>query len=67
MLSNIIIKSLNSEECVEMTATYRKLNLNKLKSRKHHVISSSTALKDVTPIKWSDEVLTGKKEIIISK
>lgn len=48
-----------------MTATYRKLNLNKLKSRKHHVISYNAALKDVTPIKWSNEILTGKKKMQI--
>lgn len=44
---------------------YRKLDKSKLKNRKRTVISSEQALKDITPINWSDEVLEGTKEDIV--
>lgn len=44
---------------------YRKLDKSKLKNRKRTVISSEQALKDVTPIEWSDNVLEGTKEDIV--
>lgn len=41
----------------------RRLNINKLRHEKNFVITSSDeALKDVTPINWSKEVLNGEKE-----
>jgi hypothetical protein len=43
----------------------RKLNLNKLNNKKHINISSKDALKDVVPFKWSNEILEGKKKIIV--
>lgn len=44
---------------------YRKLDQSKLKNRKRTVISSEQALKDTTPINWSDEVMEGTKEDIV--
>ena len=43
----------------------RKLNLDKLKNRKHIDISSKEALKNIVPIKWSKDILSGKKLIIM--
>jgi len=43
----------------------RKLNLNKLKNRPYRIISSEEALKNVTLFNWSNEVLNGRKKIII--
>jgi len=45
--------------------SYNSLDLNKLKSKKHTIISSKEALKDITPIEWSEDVLSGKKKVII--
>lgn len=44
---------------------YRKLDQSKLKNRKRTVISSEQALKDTTPINWSDEVMEGTKKDIV--
>ena len=43
----------------------RKLNLNKLKNRSYKIISSKEALKNVIPIEWNNDILNGKKKIII--
>lgn len=43
----------------------RKLNINKLKDRKHINISSEEALEDIVPFNWSKDVLEGKKTITI--
>lgn len=40
---------------------YRKLDMSKLANRKHKIMSSKEALRDVEPMKWSDEVLNGEK------
>ncbi|MCL1950434.1 MAG: hypothetical protein FWF59_11950 [Turicibacter sp.] len=37
-----------------------------LKTREVRFISTEEALKDVTPIDWSEEVLSGKAKIIIT-
>lgn len=50
---------------VAVENNYRKLDKSKLKNRKKTVMSSEQALKDVTPIDWSDEVLEGTKEDIV--
>lgn len=52
--------SANSQE-------YRRLDFSKLKHRMGNIISTEEALKDVTPIQWPEEVLTGKKKVIITK
>ena len=44
----------------------RKLDMNKIRNKKHSFISSSEALADITPFEWSDDVLSGKKKVIIS-
>ena len=46
---------------------YRKLDMSKLASRKHQTMSSKEALRDVEPIKWSDDVLSGNKKVTIKK
>lgn len=48
-----------------MTVGYKKLNMSKLNDRKRQIISSSDALKEITPINWSKEVQDGKKKIQI--
>lgn len=58
------------KEVQKMDATMsvkKSLNLSKLANRKHTVISSKQALSDVTPINWSDDVLSGKRKVIITK
>ena len=46
---------------------YRKLDFNKINSRIVGNISSEEALKDINPIQWSEEVLSGRKKVIITK
>lgn len=44
------------------------LDINKLlQTKKFEVISSEKALKDVIPIDWSEDVLSGKKKVILTK
>ena len=47
------------------TTFYRKLDIKKISKRKHHVITSEEALKDIVPFNWSDDVKNGKKKVII--
>ena len=43
------------------------LDINKLRTTKKFILTSTKeALKDVTPIEWSDEVLNGDKKIIVN-
>lgn len=44
---------------------YRKLDLSKLKFS--GTLSMEEALKDVTPIDFSDDILSGKEKITIAK
>ena len=44
----------------------KSLNLSILETKKTVIISSKEALKEVTPINWSNDVLTGKKKIIVT-
>lgn len=44
----------------------KSLDLSILKTKKTVITSSVEALKEVTPINWSNDVLTGKKKIIVS-
>lgn len=46
---------------------FKKLDLNKIASKKSIIVSTKDALKDVTPINWSDAVLSGKKKVIVEK
>ena len=53
-----------------MNATVQKcrsLDFSKLKNRKRTILSTEEALKDVTPINWSKDVLSGKRKVTITK
>lgn len=41
----------------------RRLDLSKLSGRKLKIVSSEEALKDIIPINWSIDVLSGDKKI----
>jgi hypothetical protein len=41
----------------------KRLDMNKLNSRITKVVPIEEALKDVTPIEWPDEVLSGGKKL----
>lgn len=43
---------------------YHRLNMSKIKFS-DEPISTEEALKDVIPINWSDDVLTGKKKVVL--
>lgn len=43
----------------------KSLDLEKIKEKLGKPISSKDALKDITPIKWSKDVLEGKKKITV--
>lgn len=43
----------------------RKLNLDKLKNREHIGVSSEEVLREIIPFKWSNEILEGKKKVIV--
>lgn len=43
----------------------RRLDFSKLTGRTK-IVTSKTALKEVTPIKWSEDVLSGRKKVTIS-
>jgi hypothetical protein len=45
---------------------YAPLNLDLIKSKKSKIVSSDSALKDVTPIPWSNDIITGKKKAIFT-
>ena len=48
-------------------AEYKKLDLKKLfESKPSKIVSTKEALKDVEPIQWSEEVLSGKAKVIVS-
>lgn len=42
---------------------YAILDMDLIRSKKTKYISSEEALKDVVPIEWTDEVLSGKKKV----
>lgn len=46
---------------------YKKLDLEKVRKRVSKTVSTEEALKDITPINWSKDVLEGKVKVIISK
>lgn len=58
------------KEVQEMNAAVQKcraLDLSKLRNRKHAILSTKEALKDVTPINWSKDVISGKRKVTITK
>lgn len=46
--------------------TTKRLNFDKISNRCKKSISSAEALKDITPIAWAKEVLSGEKKVIIN-
>lgn len=46
-----------------MVEKKRRLDFSKLSGRKLKIVSSEEALKDVIPINWSENVLSGDKKI----
>lgn len=58
------------EEKIDMSEnkqTYRRLDLEKLQSRFTEPISTEEALKDVVPMEWPEEVMSGKRKVIITR
>ena len=51
----------------ENIQTYRKLNLEKIESRITKAMSTEEALKDVEPIEWSNEVMSGQQKVTITR
>ena len=51
------------------TLQYKKLDFSKINSRIVETIPSVEveAMKDIEPIKWNKDVLSGKKKVIITK
>lgn len=47
------------------TKNYKSLDLSKLTDKKNIIVSSEKALKDVPPINWSNDVLSGKKKVLV--
>lgn len=43
----------------------KSFNLNILQNKKTTIVSTQDSLKDVTPINWSEEVLSGKKKVLL--
>lgn len=48
---------------VAINNKYNPLNMNILRSKKSMTISYEKSLKDIEPIDWSDDVLSGKKKV----
>jgi len=45
--------------------TYKPLDLKKLQNKEHTITSSEEALKDVIPIDWDNDVVNGKKKVLL--
>ena len=43
-----------------------KMNVEKLNSRIDKVISSEEALKSIVPMEWSEDILTGNKQVLVT-
>ena len=43
------------------------LDFSKISSRNTKVVSSEEALKDVTPVEWSEDILNGKRKVTVKK
>ena len=51
----------------ENSKPIQRLDLDKLKGRITKAISLEEALKDIEPMEWPEEVLSGKQKIIIAR
>ena len=49
-----------------MNKKFRSLDISKLNTKKSTIISYEEALKDIIPINWSKDVLSGKKKVLIN-
>jgi hypothetical protein len=49
-----------------MNKKFRSLDINKLNSKRYTIVSSEEALKDIIPINWSKDVLSGKRKVLIN-
>lgn len=47
--------------------TYRRLDFTKIRSRNTRIVSSEEILKDIDPVKWSEDVISGKRKVTIKK
>lgn len=45
----------------------KRLDLEILKSKKSKIVSMEDALKDVEPIEWTEDVIEGKKKVLIKQ
>jgi RimJ/RimL family protein N-acetyltransferase len=55
----------DSMKAVVINNKYNPLDMKILRSKESTTISSEEALKDIEPIDWSDEVLSGKKKVTL--
>ena len=44
---------------------YKKLDMDLIAKKPSRTVSSDEALRDISPIKWSDAVLSGKKKAVL--
>ena len=51
----------------KMEQGYVAFDLQMLSRKRQRTISSKDALKDVKPVDWGEEVLTGKKKVVVAK
>lgn len=49
-----------------MNKKFKPLNISKLNTKKCTIVSSEESLKDISPINWSKEVLSGQKKVLIN-
>lgn len=53
-------------DTMNANTAFAPLNLNLINSKQSKIVSSENALKDVTPISWSDDVISGKKKVTLT-
>lgn len=60
-------KVLDEEGVTMIREKCRSLDMGKINNKKSRIISAKSALSDVTPINWSEDVLLGKKKITVGR
>lgn len=55
------------EDMGNTVVKYNTLDLCTLMGKKSKIVSSEEALKNVKPIEWSDDVIQGKKKVLVTK
>jgi len=48
-----------------MNKKFRSLDISKINTKKYIIVSSEEALKDIIPINWAKDVLSGKKKVLV--